>query len=94
MYYDLNQVGCQAALLRIAIPWFLQYRDAMRNLAEIENAIRGISRKEKAAFRAWYAECDSAEWDRQIEEDVAAGRLDWLSEEGRQYSQQSRIVDY
>jgi len=31
-----------------------------------------------AAFRAWYVEFDAAAWDRQIADDEAAGRLDWL----------------
>ena len=34
-----------------------------------------------AAFRAWYAESDATAWDRQIAEDEAAGRLDWLIQE-------------
>jgi hypothetical protein len=45
---------------------------------EIEAAIQQLSPDQMVAFRAWYAEFDAAAWDRQIAEDEAAGRLDWL----------------
>jgi hypothetical protein len=53
----------------------------MRTVEEIEAAIKQLSPDEMAAFRAWYAELDAAAWDRQIAEDEAAGRLDWLIQE-------------
>jgi hypothetical protein len=34
-----------------------------------------------AAVRDWFTEFDAAEWDRQFERDVAAGRLDALADE-------------
>ncbi|HEX4131291.1 MAG TPA: hypothetical protein VHZ24_14720 [Pirellulales bacterium] len=55
----------------------------MGTLQELEQAIRQLSGEERAAFRAWYAEFDAAEWDRQFEADVSAGRLDWLADEAR-----------
>jgi hypothetical protein len=42
-----------------------------------------LSAEELAEFRAWYAEFDAEQWDRQSEADVAAGKLDWLIEEAR-----------
>jgi len=33
-----------------------------------------------AAFRAWFVKFDASLWDRQFEDDVAAGRLDRLAE--------------
>ena len=53
----------------------------MSAIEEIEEAVRGLSAQELAAFRAWFAEFDAAAWDRQIEQDIAAGRLDALAEE-------------
>ena len=53
----------------------------MSTVEEIEAAIQQLSPGEMAAFRAWYAEFDAAAWDRQIAEDEAAGRLDWLISE-------------
>jgi len=41
--------------------------------------VRGLS--PISEFRNWCAEFDGALWDRQIEQDVAAGRLDSLAEE-------------
>jgi hypothetical protein len=53
----------------------------MSTIEEIEDAVLRLSAEEFAAFRAWFAELDAAAWDRQIEEDIAAGRLDALADE-------------
>ncbi len=50
-------------------------------IEQAEDAVRRLSAEDRAAFRAWYAEFDAAEWDRQFYADVAAGRLDWLADE-------------
>jgi hypothetical protein len=55
----------------------------MSTVREIEDAIQKLSDSERAAFRAWFAEFDAEDWDRQLESDVAAGRLDWLIKEAR-----------
>lgn len=57
------------------------YHSAMSTVREIETAVRQLSPAELSAFRAWFAEFDAAMWDRQFEEDVAAGRLDALGDE-------------
>ena len=48
-------------------------------LREIERAVSQLSDKDLAKFRTWFAEFDAANWDRQFETDVAAGRLDALA---------------
>jgi hypothetical protein len=53
----------------------------MESVKEIEDAVQRLSPAELDAFRAWFAEFDAAAWDRQIEDDVAAGRLDALANE-------------
>ncbi len=53
----------------------------MNTVRDIEEAIRRLSRQDLAAFRAWFAAFDAEAWDRQFEEDVAAGRLDALADE-------------
>jgi len=53
----------------------------MSTIQEIETAVSNLSSEELSAFRAWFAEFDAEEWDRQFERDVAAGRLDALAEE-------------
>ena len=53
----------------------------MTKVEKIEQDIRKLNRKELLAFRRWFREYDSDEWDRQIEEDVRAGKLDKLADE-------------
>jgi hypothetical protein len=65
----------------------------MSTIEEIEDAVRRLSPEQRAAFRAWYAEFDADEWDRQLEADVAAGRLDWLVAEARKDFQEGRCTD-
>jgi hypothetical protein len=50
-------------------------------LHEIENAVAALPPDDLATFRTWFFEFDADAWDRQIEEDAAAGRLDALDEE-------------
>ena len=52
----------------------------MSNVNEIEEAVRRLDPAELAAFRAWFAEFDAELWDRQLDRDVAEGRLDHLAE--------------
>ncbi len=50
----------------------------MSTVQEIEDAVRQLTAEQRTAFRAWFAEFDAQEWDRQIESDSAAGKLDRL----------------
>jgi len=51
----------------------------MGKIEKIEEEIRALSSEELAQFRAWFLEYDWAIWDRQIERDSEAGRLDDLA---------------
>ncbi|MCY7276076.1 MAG: hypothetical protein LH702_20635 [Phormidesmis sp. CAN_BIN44] len=62
----------------------------MSNLQEIERAISQLSAEELANFRVWFAEFDAEIWDRQFEEDVAAGRLDSLAQRALQHLREGR----
>jgi hypothetical protein len=53
----------------------------MGSVKEIEEAVLRLSAAELDAFRVWFAELDAEAWDRRIEVDVAAGRLDALADE-------------
>ena len=53
----------------------------MGSVSEIEAAIRRPAPDELAALRDWFAEFDSAQWGRQLDQDVAAGHLDALADE-------------
>ena len=50
------------------------------SVEEIERAIVKLSKKDRAKLLSWLAEMDSAEWDRQIEADIKAGKFDKLAE--------------
>jgi hypothetical protein len=53
----------------------------MSELEEIEQRIRKLSPEELAKFRDWFVEFDHLLWDRQIEADSKAGRLDKMAAE-------------
>ena len=56
----------------------------MSTVAEIEKAIQKLSPKEIKAVADWLQEFREEMWDRQIEADAKAGRLDKLMEEAKQ----------
>ena len=51
----------------------------MTKIERLEREIEALSPEERANFRAWYEAYDAAEWDRALEADAAAGRLDRLA---------------
>ncbi|MCC5790917.1 MAG: hypothetical protein JJT75_14905 [Opitutales bacterium] len=53
----------------------------MSGIKEIEEAVERLSTKELATFRSWFATYDAAQWDSDIELDIAAGKLDSLADE-------------
>ena len=55
----------------------------MSNVADIERAIESLPPEELVKLREWFARYDAAQWDREIAEDAAAGRLDALADDGR-----------
>ncbi len=55
----------------------------MTTVAEISGAVKRLPKKDLARFRKWFADYDAAAWDKQLEADVAAGRLDALVREAR-----------
>ena len=52
----------------------------MSRVEEIENAVAELPKEDLARFREWFAEFEARMWDRELEEDAAAGRLDDLAE--------------
>jgi hypothetical protein len=51
----------------------------MGKIEKIEQEVQALSPEELAQFRAWFLEYDWAAWDRRIERDSEAGRLDELA---------------
>ena len=53
----------------------------MSRINDIESEVRKLSPEELEAFRNWFQKFDNDNWDRQIEADARAGRLDSLADE-------------
>ena len=53
----------------------------MSELEKLAERIEKLSPQELKKFRAWFAEFDAHLWDRQIEADAKAGKLDGLISE-------------
>ena len=52
----------------------------MGKIENLERQIKELSAAELTAFRDWFAAFDAEAWDRQLETDVRAGKLDALAE--------------
>ena len=52
----------------------------MTKIEKLEREIRSLSAKDLTNFREWFAVFDAAAWDRQIDEDAKAGKLDALAD--------------
>ena len=53
----------------------------MTVISEVEVAVAKLSREYLSTFCDWFHVFDAEAWDKQFEDDVAAGRLDALAEE-------------
>lgn len=56
----------------------------MPDVKAIEEAVQALPPSALAEFRQWFAEFDSAAWDRQIEADAGSGKLDALLAEAEE----------
>jgi hypothetical protein len=65
----------------------------MSKVEEIQSAIVSLSPEEYARLRQWFAERDWEQWDREIEEDAASGKLDFLIDEAVAEKAQGRLQD-
>jgi hypothetical protein len=52
----------------------------MGMIENLEEQVRTLSAEDLARFREWFAQFDAEAWDRQLEADVKAGKLDRLAE--------------
>lgn len=55
------------------------YDQSMTRVETIEQQVQQLTDDERKAFRAWFAQFDADAWDRQIEADARAGKLDQLA---------------
>ena len=56
----------------------------MSTLEEIEAAVQQLPPAKRAEFRAWFLSFDASDCDLQMEDDLTAGKLDWLANEASQ----------
>ncbi len=56
----------------------------MSQLEQLEQEVLRLSPEDLAKFRAWFVELDHRLWDKQIEADLTAGKLDRLIAEARE----------
>ena len=56
----------------------------MGKVESIESLIQELSPEELATLRVWFATYDAEAWDRQLEADAKAGKLDALAERALQ----------
>ena len=77
----------------LAVKSELVYFSGMSSVYEIETAVSKLSRQELLAFCDWFSGFDDAAWDKQFEEDVAAGHLDALADEAIRDSREGRCRD-
>lgn len=62
-------------------------------LYDLESAIANLPPVELIKFREWFYEFDAEAWDRQLAEDIAAGRLDALADEALQDLREGRTTE-
>ena len=55
--------------------------------------MRRLPKKELARFRKWFVEYDAAVWDRQLADDVEAGRLDVLARQALREHRAGRTTE-
>lgn len=65
----------------------------MSKLESIEGQVKQLTIEELQAFREWFAEFDAQSWDRQIEADARAGKLDALAEQALRHDKAGRTTE-
>ena len=65
----------------------------MTRVEVLEKKIAGLPPAELAAFRRWFVQFDAHAWDRQIEDDVVAGRLAALADAGLEDFRASKCTE-
>lgn len=66
----------------------------MSKLEALEKKVSGLSAEQLSEFRRWFVEFDAAAWDRQIERDVKAGKLEALADEALRDHAAGKSTDF
>jgi hypothetical protein len=65
----------------------------MTRVEELESVVSSLPEDEYRRFRRWFLERDWEKWDREIEADSEAGRLDFLVQEAAEAKKGRRLKD-
>jgi len=65
----------------------------MTTVEELEMAVEALPREEYSRFRRWFLDRDWEKWDHEIEEDVEAGRLDFLVRDAVEAKNNNKLRD-
>ncbi len=65
----------------------------MSRLEKIQQAILALPEAEYKQLRHWFSELDWKKWDREIEADSDAGRLDFLTAEALEEKKKGTLKD-
>jgi hypothetical protein len=63
----------------------------MSSVVEIESALRALPVKDARAVADWLQEYLDHQWDKQMDEDMTAGRLDKLAEQALDHYRAGRV---
>jgi hypothetical protein len=66
----------------------------MTKVQEIQAAIESLPREEYVRLREWFSERDWEQWDKQIEADSDAGKLDFLIREAVEEKAKGRLKEF
>jgi hypothetical protein len=59
---------------------------------KLERAVQDLPAEEFASFAAWFEEYLADRWDEEMEQDIAAGRLEGLAEKAKQDYREGRCT--
>jgi hypothetical protein len=62
------------------------------SIQEIENAVSKLSAQELSVFSQWFEEYVADQWDRQIERDATAGRLNESLNRAGEHREAGRVT--
>lgn len=65
----------------------------MSKVDELKSAIEALPEDEYRELRQWFSEKDWEKWDKQIEDDSKAGKLDFLIRESRDEKKSGKLKD-
>jgi hypothetical protein len=65
----------------------------MTKVEALEKEVENLTAEELSTFRAWFVEYDWQVWDRQLERDVAEGKLDKFAAEALAELEQGETTD-